>query len=591
MHAQSVGPQQRPVSILHLLLMAAVCEFSLYRLIAPALKPPTDIPLWHALLEGLGLFLSYFAALLAAVLIVRMLWRMVVLERPYHAGFRWALCGAAGLSATLAAYSMFADANAFTSTWLRICLAITVVVLLLALMVGIKFLDYSPRAVWGVCMMTIPLLLTLAPFMMLVVGPPETRYSDFEPRMNEAAFAYLVMAGIAMPLCFAPRPILRSLTQTGPLTISLVISLMGALILRQHYEVGWRLAERGIALDMGPGLPANWIALAVVALGAVAWTLASCYMAPTEARGEIGIGISLIIMGGLIVGGGFPARYLLTLAGLLVLADASTRVREQEEHLREPRAGLLQGPPIAADAWQAYIRTLLAKLRGAPGADDGDEANGSAVTVGGEEEIRTTHVVTVRRGVQMRLCVELRSGSIMSIDLLCGDVPRVVTKLGEPAWTLYARPERMLGLKAHPEPPTSGESTHKTGDDPFDRRFIVRGAAATTDQLLDDELRSRTTALIDGWIAYWPGRGLLYRVYPGRGAPLDHPIPITELAFRGEDAEPSVDRMLTVIDLLAEISARVVPPEDERSDAVADDTADEESAQQTEQDPETAGSD
>lgn len=558
---------QSPATLLHILLLVSVCEFSLYRLVAPALKPTKDIPLWHTVLEGFGLFLSYFAALLAAGLIARMLWRMVSQNTPYNAGVRWVLFFSAGMTAALAGYSMFADATDDSSMLLRIYLFVMVISLMVGLVSHLRRGRYSVRAIVGIGLMLLPLLLTLAPFLMLVVGPPEARYSEFEPRMNEWSFLALVVAGIAMPVCFAPRPIMQSLTRTGPLTISLVVSLMGALILRQHFEVGWRLAERGLALDLGPGIPAKVMALAVVALGAVAWTLATCYMAPSHARGEIGIGISLVIMGGLIIAGGFPARYLLTVAGLLVLGDAATRVRTEEEHLGTGPPGGYAAPPIGAEAWQRYVRTLVARLRGA----SPDNSDGSAVTVAGEAELATTHVVTVRDDVQVRVSVWLRGGSITGIDVSCGTVARSLGDMQTPDWTMYARPERPLGQHAHPEPPTCPRPGHKTGDTGFDRRFALRGPASTTNALMNDELRSRATALIDGWLAYWSERGLLYRVHPGRGAPLDHPIPITELAFRGEDADLNVDRLVGIIDLLAAMAARALPADVLRAPVAPDD--------------------
>jgi hypothetical protein len=44
-----------------------------------------------------------------------------------------------------------------------------------------------------------------------------------------------------------------------------------------------------------------------------------------------------------------------------------------------------------------------------------------------------------------------------------------------------------------------------------------------------------------------------YRVYPGRGAPLDHPVPLSDLAL-GRTASP--DRLVAVIQLLVEIAER-----------------------------------
>ncbi len=46
-----------------------------------------------------------------------------------------------------------------------------------------------------------------------------------------------------------------------------------------------------------------------------------------------------------------------------------------------------------------------------------------------------------------------------------------------------------------------------------------------------------------------------YRVYPGRGAPLDHPLPLSDLAL---GRATTADRLVAVIELLVEIAARGV---------------------------------
>jgi hypothetical protein len=96
----------------------------------------------------------------------------------------------------------------------------------------------------------------------------------------------------------------------------------------------------------------------------------------------------------------------------------------------------------------------------------------------------------------------------------------------------------------------------KIQDAAFDERFKCRGNARTFGNLFDDGLRARVVATLDGWLAYWEPDGLRYRVYPGRGAPLDHPMPLSDLAL-GRPATPA--RLVAVIELLVEIAARGVP--------------------------------
>jgi hypothetical protein len=44
-----------------------------------------------------------------------------------------------------------------------------------------------------------------------------------------------------------------------------------------------------------------------------------------------------------------------------------------------------------------------------------------------------------------------------------------------------------------------------------------------------------------------------FRVYPAVGAPMDHPVPLSDLAVRGSG---TVERMSGVIDLVTAIAAR-----------------------------------
>jgi hypothetical protein len=165
-----------------------------------------------------------------------------------------------------------------------------------------------------------------------------------------------------------------------------------------------------------------------------------------------------------------------------------------------------------------------------------------------------TQLSMERQGVEVVVRIERHDDSITTIEVTCGRLPE---QDEEPAWTLFALPERLLGIGEHPEPPQTSAPIRKYADDPaFEHRFRVRDSDDYTNLLLDDSLRARTNALIDGWLAFWPERALRYRVHPGCGAPLDHPIPITEMAFRGSIAAENAERLAAVIDLLIDVAAR-----------------------------------
>src|SRR5262249_27063343 len=121
--------------------------------------------------------------------------------------------------------------------------------------------------------------------------------------------------------------------------------------------------------------------------------------------------------------------------------------------------------------------------------------------------------------------------------------------------TVWAIPRRALGV--NPAGPAATPAI-KTGDAQFDERFKTRGSALAFERLFDDGLRARSVATLDGWLAYWEPEGLRYRVYPGRGAPIDHPMPLSDLAL-GRGSAPA-DRLITVIELLVELGSRGIPP-------------------------------
>lgn len=151
-----------------------------------------------------------------------------------------------------------------------------------------------------------------------------------------------------------------------------------------------------------------------------------------------------------------------------------------------------------------------------------------------------------------RLRVDRIAGAVLVIDTRFG------REMGEetPAtFTIAARREAMRD--AHPEPPPSGAKV-ELGDDAFDTRFKSRGDRAALDAALEEGVRARLTATMDGWLAGWSGASLRHRVYPGRGAPIDQPIPLSDLAIRRAGPE-SVERLVTMIGLLADVATKVVP--------------------------------
>jgi hypothetical protein len=143
-------------------------------------------------------------------------------------------------------------------------------------------------------------------------------------------------------------------------------------------------------------------------------------------------------------------------------------------------------------------------------------------------------------------------GSVLVVDMRFG------RELGEQEVATFTVQSRREGLRdAHPEPPPSGPRT-ELGDAGFDGRVRSRGDRAVLGAALDDGVRVRLTATMDGWLAVWAGESVRHRIYPGRGAPIDHPIPLSDLALRraGPDA---ADRLMTTIGVISDVARRTLP--------------------------------
>lgn len=539
------------LGLVHLLLLVTVAELALNRLAVPALRPPGDMkpPMWHQLLDHFGLFFMYFASTLAMGVLGHMLVRLLRERRLYPAVLRYAMFASGAVFLVLAVLGVATNPGEEVSFLFDSSFTILLGALLVAQLtrrgdIGAKI---------GLFLLAIPLLIHYyAPFALRFLEGEEAIWGDLPLRIQEYGQWAVVFVALASPYCFAPRPFLRSAARLPPLAVASFVGLVGAVILRKHYEVGMLLASRGLGVEIGPGAPTHHIALYLMALAAITWTLAACLTARSSARRDIGIGIALVVAGGYAFA--WPLQYLVGMVGLFTISAATRDVRRQEQReAAAARSGGFRAPPISDEVWQGYIGALVESLR-----PDSEDNKASTVTIRGEEAPTTSHVVATRHGVPIRLRVDREEGSIVAIDVLCGEEPPSDLS---PAWTLYARPERLLGLHGHAEPPETPAPGRKTGDQSFDLRFRLRDDGKLTETLLDDALRARATALVDGWMAYWPEHGLRYRVNPGRGAPLDHPIPITELAFRGAGALPTVERLVTVLDLLSSMAGRALAAE------------------------------
>jgi hypothetical protein len=229
----------------------------------------------------------------------------------------------------------------------------------------------------------------------------------------------------------------------------------------------------------------------------------------------------------------------LPLLGLALIAEASRRVREEELADIPFASGT---PAIPDPVWSAYVGTVKAALERTL-----DDVH--TLTTRGDGGLASSVIIGDARGIPVRTRIERIDGSVIALDIIIG---REIDESRGATFTLWAIAARNLGI--NPAGPPAAP-VFKSNDAPFDERFKARGNRGPFGHLFDDGLRARAVATLDGWLAYWEPEGLRYRVYPGRGAPLDHPLPLSDLAL---GRSGSTDRLVAVVDLLVEVASRGV---------------------------------
>jgi hypothetical protein len=568
-------------------LLVALCELAINRvaigsrtvpgLVTMRLRTGVAPPDWYRHLSYAGLFLFYFAGTLAVAILAG---RVVAAVRG---GIRDKLA-AVGLAVAgvLAGLPLVVAEDSGLTFALELAFAAAVVLLAVAAMarkrdpgvqIGIWVIVapmlvhtigvIGAKTLWPVAAavvllavaaiarkrdlrVQIGLWVIVAPMLVHTVGVfgaktlwPDAAFDMPGILIGRIGVVSLCVGALASPYLFAPRPFARAVTRPAPILITVTVAAIGAIAARTWYPTIAKGATLALGVELSQGTTDPRMAVYLLAIATLAWTLASCAIAQSAARRQIGVGIALVVLGGYAFR--WPHHYLLPLVGIAFVADAARRVRDEE---LDALPIATDTPPIADGPWSSYVAAVkLGFERSLVGVH--------MLTTRGEGGLTSSLIVGDYKGLPVRARIERIEGSVIALDVVIG---REIDEVRAATLTIWAIPPRKLGR--NPAGPPAAP-LFKSGDPQFDERFKCRGNALVLSRLFDDGLRARVAATLDGWLAYWDGEGLRYRVYPGRGAPLDHPIPVSDLAL---GRNPAPDRLVAVIDLLVEIAERGVKP-------------------------------
>jgi hypothetical protein len=525
------------------LLVVALAEVAVNRIVVPWWRPEIgEPPLAHTVVDYVGLFLFYFTgALAAAVLIAR---SVVSWRGPAGAEARPSPRDRVALVVVAVAAAIAATPLVVITPAWAILVEFAFAVALVAIIASAVGRRRDLGVQVGLAILAVPLWFHTLTFVIERLEYPDGVFHTPGapgPTFAMLAILALALASLATPYCFAPRPFARAVSRPIPIVVAMAIAAAGAVVARVWYPPLAKLVNLAIGIELDRTSPDQKLALYLLAVATLAWTITACATASTSARRGIGLGIGFVLLGGYQFE--FPHHFLLPLVGFTVIADAGRRVREQE---LDAMPYVADAPPVADPTWSSFVGASATELRRVL-----DSVH--TLTMRGDGGLSSTMIVGSSRGFDVRTRIERLDGSVVALDVVIG---REMDEVRGATLTLWASPPR--GTGQNPQPPPAAP-LFRAGDPAFDEKFRLRGNASVFAALFDDAARGRAITALDGWLAYWEREGLRYRVYPGRGAPLDHPLPLSDLALGR--VPPNAERLVAVVELLVELATRVLEPE------------------------------
>ena len=533
-------------------MIAAVVELVVRQGIAHLVQPTPD---WLVYTSAFSL---YFVGVLATL----------VIGARCIAGFTSGSLGDTIISGAIAITSLLVAVPLLVSVDLVVPTEIAFGVLVIALVASTFGRQRDLGAQVGIVLFAIPLLVHVAYALgNHLIWPDEVFAGDRDMTMAkrllgatgpeitllQIGMVTVCVAALTSPYCFAPRPFAKAVTRPIPVVIAMATAAIGAIFARSWYPSVAELARGAMGIELDIVRPDRWLAIYLLAVATLVWTIISCVLAHSQARRTIGLGLGFVVLAGYSFQA--PHHYLLPILGLALVSDATRRVRDEE---LAALPVVCETPPISDTTWATYVGAIVSGLRRS-------FTTVHSLTTRGDASLQSTIIIAEQAGddpndrgtLTARTRIERLDGCVLSFDVVVG---RDIDELRGATLTLHAVPPPRTG--SNPAAP-SASPAFKSGDAPFDDHFRIRGNEAAFRALFDEPLRTRAVTSLDGWLAYWDGEGLRYRLYPGRGAPVDHPMPLSDLSL--DRAMTNADRVVSVVELLVAVASRGVklaPPDE-----------------------------